>query len=46
VRVIKHLIKDFKVDLNEIKKFNSRHVLGDLSYLKLSKSRKTRKNRS
>jgi hypothetical protein len=44
VRVIKHLIKDFKVDLNEIKKFNSRHVLGDLSYLK-TKS-KTRKNRT
>jgi len=43
VRVIKHLIKDFKVDLNEIKNFNSRHVLGDLSYLK-TKSR-TRKNR-
>ena len=42
VRVIKHLIKDFNVNLNEIKKFNSRHVLGNLSYLK-SKTRKNRK---
>jgi hypothetical protein len=51
VRVVKHLIKDFKVDLNEIKKFNTHHVLSDLSYLKGSGTRKvrskgkTRKNR-
>jgi len=33
VRVIKHLIKDYDVKLEEIKRFNTRHVLGDLSYL-------------
>lgn len=46
VRVTKHLIKDFHVDLGAIKRFNTRKVLGDLSYLKNSKSKtKTRKNR-
>lgn len=51
VRVVKHLIKDFKVDLTEIKRFNTHHVLGDLFYLKGSGTRrirsktKTRKNR-
>jgi len=46
VRVIKHLIKDFKVNLEDIKTFNTRHVLGNLSYLNKSKKRVTRKNRS
>jgi hypothetical protein len=45
VRVIKHLIKDFKVNLEDIKTFNTRHVLGNLSYLNKSKKRVTRKNR-
>ena len=46
VRVVKHLIKDFDVDLDEIKAFNTRKVLGDLSYLKGGMyCRKTRKNR-
>lgn len=45
VRVVKHLIKDFKVDLGEIKRFNTRHVLSDLSYLKGSATRKARKAR-
>jgi predicted HTH transcriptional regulator len=45
VRVVKYLIKDFKVDLGEIKRFNSRHVLSDLSYLKGSGTRKARKTR-
>lgn len=47
VRTIKHLIKDFDVKLEEIKAFNTRNVLGNLSYLtrhKSKKSRKTRKN--
>jgi hypothetical protein len=47
VRVLKHLIKDFDVKLEEIKAFNTRKVLGNLSYLtrhKQKKSRKTRKN--
>jgi len=33
VRVVKHLIKDFNVNLEEIKTFNTRHVLSNLSYL-------------
>jgi len=45
VRVIKHLIKDFKVNLEDIKTFNTRHVLGNLSYLNKTKKRVTRKNR-
>ena len=45
VRVVKHLIKDFKVDLGTIKRFKTRKVLGDLSYLKNSSKTKTRKNR-
>lgn len=44
VRTVKHLIKDFDVNLNEIKAFNSRKVLSNLSYLTQKKSRKTRKN--
>jgi len=43
IRAVKHLIKDFKVNLDEIKAFNTRKVLGDLSYLKGGS--KTRKNR-
>jgi len=43
VRVVKHLINDYKVDINEIKRFNTRKVLGNLGYLKLKSS--TRKNR-
>ncbi len=53
VRTMKHLIKDFKVDLNTIRAFNTRKVLSDLSYLTETKSvksqkggrRKTRKHR-
>jgi len=46
VRVIKHLIKDYDVKLEEIKTFNTRHVLGDLSYLNAAnnKSNKTPRN--
>ena len=43
VRVVKHLIKEYKVNLDEIKAFNTRKVLGDLSYLKGGS--RTRKNR-
>ena len=51
VRVVKHLIKDFNVNLEDIKTFNTRHVLGNLSYLNENKPkmnggrRHTRKNR-
>jgi len=41
VRVIKHLIKDYDVKLEEIKRFNTRHVLGDLSYLGASGTKKS-----
>jgi len=43
IRVMKHLIKDYDIDLGTIQKFNVRHVLGNLSYLKTG-SNKTRKN--
>ena len=46
VRVIKHLIKDHKVKLSEIKRFNTRKVLSAPTYLKGGMVyRKTRKNR-
>jgi len=48
VRVIKHLIKDYKVKLSEIKKFNTRKVLSAPNYMKggmLYIKNKTRKNR-
>ena len=48
VRVVKHLIKDFNVNLEDIKRFNTRQVLSDLSYLnEASGGRrvKTRRNR-
>lgn len=48
VRVVKHLIKDFNVNLEDIKTFNTRHVLGNLSYLNENKPKMnggTRKNR-
>jgi hypothetical protein len=34
IRAIKHLIKDYSLDVNTIKLFNTRGVLGDLSNLK------------
>lgn len=39
VRAVKHVIKDFDVNITDIKRFNTRRVLGDLSYLKSSKRR-------
>ena len=48
VRVVKHLIKDFNVNLEDIKTFNTRRVLSNLSYLSNSTpagGRRTRKNR-
>jgi len=43
VRAVKHLIKDYDVDLNAIKKFNTRGVLGNLNYLGLNNT--TKKNK-
>ena len=33
VRVAKHLMKDYDLDLKAIEAFNTRHTLGDLTYL-------------
>ena len=41
IRVIKHLIKDYKVKVSDIRKFNTRKVLSKPNYLR----GKTRKNR-
>ena len=42
VRVIKHLIKDFNVNLQTIKNFNTRHVL-NMDFLQTTNKRKTRR---
>ncbi len=46
IRVMKHLVKNYKVDLNEILAFNTHKVLTPLNYLKDNRKsrRKTRKN--
>ena len=41
VRAAKHLIKDYNVNLEEIKTFNTRHVLSNLSYLNDAKGSST-----
>ena len=46
VRVAKHLIKDYDLDLQAIKTFNSRHTLGDLSYLDEEAAKPVAKNNS
>jgi len=38
IRVIKHLIKDYNIDLGTIKKFNTRHVLKDFNIYKTDKN--------
>ena len=43
IRVMKHLVKDYDLDLNAIRKFNTRKVLSSLSYLKPSKTRRRQK---
>lgn len=53
IRVMKHLIKDYNIDLDTIKAFNTKGVLSDLSYLNKKnnsvnsgmKGGKTRKSR-
>jgi hypothetical protein len=49
IRVMKHLIKDFDLDIAAIEAFNTRGTLSTLNYLKPQaggrKSRKQRKNR-
>ena len=43
IRVMKHLCKEYKLNLNAIRAFNERKVLSNLSYL--TKGTKTRSNR-
>jgi hypothetical protein len=43
IRVMKHLIKDFKLDLATIRAFNTDHVLSNLGYLNIKGRRTTRK---
>ena len=48
IRVMKHLIKDFDLDLDVIRAFNVEGTLSDLDYLKnntIGGRRKSRKNR-
>ena len=45
IRVMKHLVKTYKVDLDTIRAFNTRKVLSDLSYLK-SRSAAAPKNKT
>jgi len=49
IRAMKHLIKDFNLDLGTIEAFNTRHTLSDLSYLKntkkTNKKNRTRRNK-
>ena len=47
IRAMKHLIKDFDVDLETIRAFNTRGTLSSFEYLKngSKRHRKTRKNR-
>ena len=44
IRVMKHLMKDYVISKETIKKVNAYNVLGDLSYLSKGKTRKARKN--
>jgi len=52
IRAMKHLIKDFNLELGTIEAFNTRHTLSNLSYLKnttnsknTNKKSRTRRNR-
>jgi hypothetical protein len=53
VRVIKHLIKDYNIDLETIKAFNTRHVLKSFNMYEVNNTRRnvlirnnTRKNKN
>ena len=39
IRVMKHIIKDYNVDISSIKAFNTKGVLSDLSYLGTNSSK-------
>ena len=44
IRTMKHLIKDYRLNLDTIRKFNTNHTLSKLNYLSKSSS-KTRKRK-
>lgn len=46
IRVMKHLIKDFSIDLEAIKIFNSRKVLSNLSYLNVEGGKRRSKHKT
>ena len=45
IRVMRHLCKEYRLDLNTIIAFNTKKTLSSLNYLKKSKKNKTRKLR-
>jgi uncharacterized metal-binding protein len=45
IRAMKHLIKDFHLNLSAIRSFNTQHVLSDFSYLRNTRKRKRRQSR-
>ena len=45
IRVMKHLIKDYDLNLESIEQFNTKHVLSDLKYLK-GRGKTRRNNRT
>ena len=46
IRVMKHLIKDYQLNLDAIRAFNERKVLSDLSYLKQGGGKTRKRSRS
>ena len=46
VRTMKHLIKDFDLDIQTIQAFNTDHVLSNLSYLKNGRRRTVRRKKN
>ena len=44
VRIMKHLIEDFDIDMKNIQEFNKNHVLSSLNYLTKSSSSSERRN--
>ena len=45
IKAMKHLVKDFNLNLDTIRAFNTRKTLSNFSYLNNSKNTKTKKTR-
>ena len=45
IRAMKHLVKEYRVNLNEIRKFNTRKVLSNFSYLNNKKAKQSTRRR-